>query len=494
MRATKVKRAVLVLATFGLAGCASEPWSKALDEAPDEAALATGISEDEPLKGPNAAPASAQGADSSPAYLGPGHANDNERETNEIRKHPILSLTDVVRLAELNSKDLLASYEAIVAAHGSVIAASVYPNPSIAFSSGAISAHGLYSQANGGPSHAIPLMPQAAYTFTQPVVTGLRLVWARREAVANEWAARATWQVLHRGNVQAVKTAYVNLLFAKQNLELQEDLLRFAADLDGIAEKQFVAGVLNAADRGAAAVALAQQRGVTEAARQAIPSAEALLAGLTGGIPVAASQVTALLTGELNMAAEESLENVLEHGHPVLRAAQLAVSAAKADTHLQRAVIWPDVGVSLGYERDYLDSPPNRTFDTINFGLSFTLPIWDHNQGQIITSDANLRAADATLEFTLQGLRSNLRSAYANVLAEKRQAEELSKNIIPVAEKTLELTRKSFETGQSRIIDVLNARQNLAAAKNNLLTALQTLDQSIAGIENLTGEKLLAIE
>ena len=194
------------------------------------------------------------------------------------------------------------------------------------------------------------------------------------------------------------------------------------------------------------------------------------------------------------MGEVDGLENIMVHGHPVIRAAELAVSAARADTHLQRAVIWPDVGVSVGYERDYLDQPPNKGYDTINFGLSFTLPIFDHNQGQIVTSDANLRAAEASLTFTIDGLKSSLRSSYANVVAQKRQVDELKTTVIPLAEKALQLAMKSFEAGSSRIIDVVNARQNLATARNGFLTALQSLDQSIAGIENLTGEKLLNLE
>lgn len=490
-----MRRSWILLVPAVLAGgCASEPWVIGLDRSPELAADATGVSERVPLEGPTALPAPGEKADASPAYLSESRRAENELAAAEIAAKPKLAMADVVRLAELNSKDLVASYEAIVAAHGNVIAAGVYPNPSFAFASGAMGAHGHLSEADGGSSHPIPLMPQASYTFTQPIVTGLRLVWAKREAIANEWAARATWQVLHRGNVQAVKVAYVNVLYAKENAALQEDLLKLVKELDSIAERQLANGVLTAGDRAQAEVNLAQQRAATESARQAVVSAEAALAGLTGGITVPAAKLEGALTSDLALGEIQSLENVMVHGHPLIRASELGVSAARADTHLQRAVIWPDVGLSLGYERDYLDSPPNRTFDTINFGLSFTLPLWDRNQGQIVTSDANLRAADANLEFTVTGLRANLRSSYANAVAQKRQADELEKNVIPLAQKALDLVKKSFETGASRVIDVVNARQNLATARASLLAALQALDQSIAGIENLTGEELLSIK
>jgi cobalt-zinc-cadmium efflux system outer membrane protein len=489
--ALRLSIAGLVLAS--LAGCASEPWAAALDDAHEDVAHASVASEDEPIRGPGAGTAT-HDADPSPGYLDAEQRAALERESSELTAKPTITMKDAVRLAELNSKDLVASYEAIVAAHGNTITAELYPNPSFAFTSGSFSPKGRFSADDGGADHPIPLFPQAAYTFTQPIVTGLRLVWAKREAVAQEWAARATWQVLHRGNVQAVKVAYVNLIYAKENAELQEQLLKLAEDLDKIAERQLAAGVITAADHGQAEVALAQQRAATEVARQAIVGAEAALAGLTGGIAIPGSKATGALTDEISIGEVDRLENVLVHGHPVIRAAQLGVSAAKADTHLQRALIWPDVGLTVGYERDYLDSPPNRGFDTINFGLSFTLPLFNRNQGAIVTSDANERAAEANLEFTIQGLKSSLRTSYSNLLAQKKQADELRAKVIPVAEKTLALVTKSFETGASRIIDVLNARQNLANARSSLIAARQSLDQTVAGIESLTGEELLHLK
>jgi cobalt-zinc-cadmium efflux system outer membrane protein len=476
-----------------LSGCESEKWIDALDRAPESAADSRPESERVALDS-DAGPTPGKDADLSPAYLRLEDREANARKAAEITSSATISMNDAVRLAELNSKDLVASYEAIVAAHGQVIQASVYPNPSFTFGSGPISPRGFVSQAEGGLTHAVPTISQAGYTLTQPVVTGLRLVWAKREAVAQEWAARATWQVLHRANVQAVEVSYVNIVFAKENLGLQEDLLKYARDLDGISERQLNAGVITATDRAAAAVALAQQRAATEMARQAVTSAEAALAGLTGGITVPATKIAAKLGDALDVGTVESLENIMLHGHPLVRASEYALSAAKADTHLQRAVVWPDVGLSFGYTHDAIDSPPDKGYDTINFGISLTLPIWDHNQGQIVTSDANYRAAEANLTFTKDGLSSGLRASYANMIAQKKQADELKKNVIPLAEKALQLATKSFETGSSRIIDVLNARQNLANAQASLLAALQSLDQAIAGIENLTGEKLLRLE
>jgi len=489
-----VRRTTLLFLAFVLGGCASEPWVEGLDAAPESAADARSVSERAPIDGPDASSAPGKEVDLSPAYLDPSKRADLEREAKALVEKDKVSLEDVVKIAEWNSKDLVASYEAIVAAHGQVIQAGAYPNPGFAFGTGPIAVRGLLSQAEGGLTHAVPLFSQCSYTLTQPVVTGLRLVWAKREAIAQEWAARATWQVLHRANVQAVKVAYVNIVFANENLVLQENLLRYAEQLERLAQKQLDAGVITITDKASAEVSLAQQRASTEVARQAVASAEASLAGLTGGIAVIASHVQSRLAPDLELGAIESLDNVMLHGHPVIRAAELAVSAAKADTHLQRAVIWPDVSLSLGYERDTIDSPPDRGFDTINWGLSFTLPLWDRNQGQIVTSDANLRAAEATLTFTKDGLQSQLHASYWNVVAQRKLVEELEKKVIPLTEKALAVATKAFETGTTRIIDVLNARQNLANAKNSLLTALQALDQSIAGIENLTGEPLLHLE
>jgi cobalt-zinc-cadmium efflux system outer membrane protein len=486
-----VRPALLLTALFAAAaaGCTSERWATALDDLPRNAATAE-IAERAALLGRDAPPASAAIGDPSPGYLSPEVAEERAREAAAIEQKPRVGLTDAIRLAELESRDLVASYNAIVASHGNVLSQEAYPNPAFAFTSGPMAPRGLVT---GGGPHSYPVMPQASYTFTIPIVTGLRLVWARREAVANEWAARATWQVLRRNDVQGVEVAYVNALFAKENLALQEELLALAEDLDRIALRELDAGVITASDKLATEVALAQQRATLEAARQAVAGAEAQLAGTLGGVRLAVERLEGALAADLRLDPLPELEADLASTHPLIRAGELAVSAAKADTHLQRALLWPDVGLSLGYERDYLDSPPDRSFDVINFGISLNLPLFYQNQGQLETTDANLRAAQANLEFTENGLIASLRTAYSGVLAQRRQVAELREHVIPLAERALDFATKSFAAGSSRVIDVLNARQNLASARASLLAALQSLDQTVAALENLTGRRLLEI-
>jgi cobalt-zinc-cadmium efflux system outer membrane protein len=479
------------------AGCARDPWVRALDEAPGDGAA---LEKDAPPR--TALEPEAAGAprslgkplDPNPTDLAPASEADREHETAEILKRERFRLGDAVRLAELNSRDLVASYEAIVASHGALLAAAAYPNPSFAFATGPIEPKGQFSQDDGGLPHPVPLFTQASYSLTFPVVTGLRLLWAKREAVAQEWAARATWQALYRTDVQAVEAAYVNVLFANENLKLQQELLDLAEELDRIAQRQLDAGVIAAGDKLQADVALAQARAAAEVARQAIVGAEASLGGLIGGVSFPAARVGDALVGSVTLAAEAVLEDEMVRTHPALRSSELAVSAARADTRLQRAQLVPDVGLSVGYERDYLDSPPNRGFDVLNFGVSFTFPFWYWNEGQIMTSDANLRAAEANLAFATTGLRASLRATYSNVLAQRRQVDELREHVIPLAERALDFVTKSFAAGSSRIIDVLNARQNLASSRQSLLAALQSLDTSLAGLEALTGQRLLVPE
>ena len=116
----RLATAVLIARGHGrfLAGCvAPEPWIAGLDRAPESAAEARDVPERLPLD-PDATFHPGKEADLSPAYLGPASRSESEQEIAKIQQKDKVSIADAVRLAELNSKDLVASYEAIVAAHG----------------------------------------------------------------------------------------------------------------------------------------------------------------------------------------------------------------------------------------------------------------------------------------------------------------------------------------------------------------------------------------
>src|SRR6202040_920788 len=93
---------------------------------------------------------------------------------------------------------------------------------------------------------------------------------------------------------------------------------------------------------------------------------------------------------------------------PDLRAAEAAREKAKADHRLARANAWWDVTPQIEYQRI---GPDN----TIGFGFSFPLRIFDRNQGEIERTRSEIARLEATRQATeqqaLAGLDVDLRTA-----------------------------------------------------------------------------------
>src|SRR5262249_59213089 len=77
---------------------------------------------------------------------------------------------------------------------------------------------------------------------------------------------------------------------------------------------------------------------------------------------------------------------------PDIRAAESARGKAEADTRLQKAMRIPDPTFLAQYEHEPPDQP-----NTVGFGVSFPLPLWNRNRGNITAAQAALEQTDVLL-------------------------------------------------------------------------------------------------
>src|SRR5262249_22052539 len=85
---------------------------------------------------------------------------------------------------------------------------------------------------------------------------------------------------------------------------------------------------------------------------------------------------------------------IVSGARPDVVAAEAELHKAEAEVALQKALRIPDPSFSFFYEHNP-PGPPGP--DTVGLGVSFPLPLWNHNRG-------NIRAAEAAKEQTAQNL------------------------------------------------------------------------------------------
>src|SRR5207245_6993385 len=82
-------------------------------------------------------------------------------------------------------------------------------------------------------------------------------------------------------------------------------------------------------------------------------------------------------------------------GRPDVLAAEAALRKTEADLHLQKANRIPDPTLLAQYEHEPPDMP-----NTIGLGVSFPLPLWNRNKGNIRAAEAAREQARLALEKT----------------------------------------------------------------------------------------------
>ncbi len=175
----------------------------------------------------------------------------------------------------------------------------------------------------------------------------------------------------------------------------------------------------------------------------------------------------------------------LEDSPAVQRASDVRLRTEQ-ELRLERAEGVVDPTLSLGVKRD-----EDADDHALVAEISVPLPLFDHNRGAIAAARSRLEKARegknaARLDLERQVVRgwSELDSAYDEVVS-------LRDEVIPAAEETFEGIRYGYQAGKFGLLDVLDAEQNLFAAKSLQVDALLAYHRAVLELERLLGRKVL---
>jgi cobalt-zinc-cadmium efflux system outer membrane protein len=165
-------------------------------------------------------------------------------------------------------------------------------------------------------------------------------------------------------------------------------------------------------------------------------------------------------------------------------AAQAEREAAERRLTAEQKRAIPDVTAIVGVRRlDY----ENAT--ALTAGVSIPLNIFDRNRGNIAASQAETQAAAARLAMARNDAIAEGRAAGAQIAAAQARvaAAEASQG---TAEETYRLARIAYEAGKSPLVELLNARQGLGAARGIVLDAKVASFEARAQLARLQGRTL----
>ena len=163
-------------------------------------------------------------------------------------------------------------------------------------------------------------------------------------------------------------------------------------------------------------------------------------------------------------------------------------SRSEADLRLARRSRWPDLSLSAGWRR-YAATGGHAYVA----GLALSLPVFNTGAGAVIESSARLDQANLLSRAEEIRLESGLRSAREVLLKASEESRDLRDRVVPSALQIYEALNEGYRRGKFRLLDLLEARRSLAAAKLQYLDALVRLNAAKADLERLLGTHLTAV-
>ena len=383
-----------------------------------------------------------------------------------------LSLEEAVRLTLQENPTVRAKEFERQAVGANEITAGLRPNPTASF----------LAEQYGGASSA----SQTQYTLSigQPFELGGK---RERRVESARAASRVTGYELADVRRQAafqVKKSFTDILVARDTVALAEENLSALDELERIQRYRAEKGDISELELLRIQVQrYAFERDAADA-RQAARAGKIALRALAGPDRVAEDfeVVGDLAVRDIAYPEADLYRRVLDR-RPDLRAAEAARDKARADVNLARANAWWDITPLIEYQRI---GPDN----TLGFGISVPLRIFDRNQGEIARTRADALKADATRQAVAVQALAEVDTALSALRAERDKVRALTDTYLPKARQARDTVEYAYRRGGVSLLDFLDAQRTYRETSLEYLRALGNYRAALYVLEAAAGGSL----
>jgi len=351
------------------------------------------------------------------------------------------------------------------------ITAGLRPNPQTSF---------LAEQFGGGSAS------QTQYTVSigQPIELGPK---RQRRLDSARAATRVTGYELadlQRQTVFQVKKAFTDILVSRETLGLAEENLKTLDELERIQRFRAEKGDISELELLRIQVQrFAFERDAADA-RHAVSAAKIALRTVAGPDRIAEDfdVIGDLAYRDVSYRPSDLYRRVMQN-RPDIRAAEAAREKARADVNLARANAWWDITPQIEYQRI---GPDN----TLGFGISVPLRIFDRNQGEIARTRSDASRADATRQAVAIQALSEVDTALSSLRTEADKVKALRDTYLPKARQARDTVEFAYRRGGVNLLDFLDAQRTYRETSIEYLRALGNYQAAVYQLEAAVGGSL----
>lgn len=326
-------------------------------------------------------------------------------------------------------------------------------------------------------------------SFNQPLPLSGRLGYQEAIAGANLDAARAERSYQRLNLETQVAQRFHSLQLATEQMQLAEQRLNLAEDLQGIGHRRAQVGEISKLERLRLDL-------IRESAQQILDKSEGAyneaLNRFRAYLNISADTIPQLspLDPFGAITSLETLQSDLLH-HPLITVAQYKVKANRSAVNLAKAERLPDPTLRLFYEQDVLNG---RQQDVTGIGLGITVPLWDRNSGRIDEAQAQIVETQSELQVLARDLASRLQQSYLHLSHLIEQGEHYRTQVLEPAQEVLKLTTKAYTSGELEILSLIDANNTFFDARERYLELLQQAWLEAAEVRLAAGQTLVITE
>ena len=371
---------------------------------------------------------------------------------------------------EQNPRLAKVSY-AVESARGKAIQAGLYPNPTVG-----LMWDELFDKTGRSGIVSLP-------NINQQIVTARKLRIS--QAAAMREVDQALWEVIAErysllGNI---RMAYYDALTLQRRVDILEEMVKLAEKSVDQTNRLLEAKQVARLDLIQLEVETERLRAELESSQRELPGAYKRLAATVGVNQMAIRKVEGDIAAPLPDYDLDRTQSYVLAVHPQLQIAQWGVQRAQLLVKRAQVEPIPNLGIDTGYVRQN----QNKS-DDFRIGVSASIPLWNRNQGNIRSAEADLCQAMQEIGRVENDLTDRVSTAIRDYASARRRAERYRDAILPRAKETYQLSAQAYQGGQFEYLRVLEAQRAVAQANLEYIRALGDAWKAAAALSGLAIE------
>jgi outer membrane protein, heavy metal efflux system len=280
--------------------------------------------------------------------------------------------------------------------------------------------------------------------------------------------------------------SYIQALAAQQTLELRQHLSKLADDAVQSSHQLANLGQADAPDVLEAEVEAQQAELAVTMAEQNQQRIWKALAAVVGNPRLPLMRLEGKLADTAPVNADELVEKIVNES-PAVRIAELGVKRADATLARARRESIPDLQIRAGMQQngELLSEPNGKPVGLQGFAdVGVRIPIFNRNQGNIVTAKADVERAKREVERVKLVLRERAAGVVQNYTFSQTAVDRYKNQMIPRAQKAYEMYARKYQEMASAYPQVLIAQRTLMQLEVSYIMALETFATSSVSLQS----------